>query len=540
MADMMELAKKIGGGSPTRAAVYVGIAAMALAAIVVLFMWNQGVDYQVLYSQLSSEDSGAVIEKLKAKRIPYKVDGLTISVPSDKVYETRMELAGEGLPQGGGIGYEIFDKTSFGVTEFVQKINYKRALQGELARTIMQIKEIEAARVHLALPEKGVFLDEQKKSRSSIIVKLRPGKALTPGQVNSIVHLVSNSSENLRPEDVTVVDTSGKMWTNTPDDNDLRLSASQLEYKKSFEKDMEGRIQSMLEKTVGTNKAVARVSVDIDTRHIERTEETYDPESQVKRSEQRNVEKTIGSSPASGVPGVMSNLPDINQRQSLPAGSPAQSQRQDEVVNYEINKVVSRISEPTGSIKRLTVSVLVDGTYETTKGADGKDVKKFVPRTEDEIAKFTSMVKNAVGFSAQRGDSITLVSTPLGADFTEPPLEKEKAPLIPVSMIPSLVKYLSMVLIAIVLIIFILRPLTKKILEEKTSVTVQEQGGIGIGAGGVAREGVSRLSIEEEEELPLGDPRADRSLARLKKLIKENPQQVAMILKGWIRDDGNG
>ncbi|OGP95166.1 MAG: flagellar M-ring protein FliF, partial [Deltaproteobacteria bacterium RBG_19FT_COMBO_56_10] len=261
-----------------------------------------------LYAQLSPEDSGAVIEKLKEKKVPYKVDGSSISVPADKVYETRMELAGEGLPQGGGVGFEIFDKTAFGVTDFVQKVNYKRALQGELSRTITQIKEIDTARVHLALPEKGVFLDEQKKARASVIVKLKPGRQLTQGQVSSIVHLVANSTDNLKPEDVAVVDTAGKMWTREADqDAGMMLSATQLEYKKSLEKDYEHRVQSMLEKAVGMNNVVARVSADVDTRHVERTEERYDPDGQVVRSEQRNKESSIGGIAALGVPGVLSN-----------------------------------------------------------------------------------------------------------------------------------------------------------------------------------------------------------------------------------------
>ncbi|MBI5469251.1 MAG: flagellar M-ring protein FliF, partial [Deltaproteobacteria bacterium] len=259
----------------------IAVAAVVITAVVSLFLMNQGPEYRVLFSQLSPEDSGAVIEKLKEKRVEYKVDGTAISVPAGKVYETRMELAGEGLPQGGGVGFEIFDKTSFGVTDFVQKINYRRALQGELARTISQIKEVDSARVHLAMPEKGVFLDEKKSARASIILRLKPGKTLSQGQVSSIVHLVANSFENLRPEDVTVVDTAGRMWTKGAEEDDvLKLTASQLEYKRSIEKDMESRIQSLLEKAVGMNKVVARVSVDVDTKQVERTEETFDPNSQ--------------------------------------------------------------------------------------------------------------------------------------------------------------------------------------------------------------------------------------------------------------------
>lgn len=536
MAISTEDIKKLGGG---KTAVILGVAAMAVAALVVFFLWNQGPEYHVLFSQLSPEDSGAIIEKLKEKRIPYRVEGSGISVPAEKLYETRMELAGEGLPQGGGIGFEIFDKTSFGVTDFVQKVNYKRALQGELARTISQIKEVESARVHLAMPEKGVFLDEQKRARASIIVKLKPGKSLGPGQVSSIVHLVANSFENLKPEDVTVVDTSGRMWTKgAGGDGAAGLSATQLDYKRTLEKDIETRIQTMLEKTVGANKVVARVSADVETKQIERTEETYDPNSQVIRSEQRNKEKSSGTAMAIGVPGVLSNLPNTNNQNPQVASAPAppQAQKQDEVINYEISKVTSHVVEPVGSVKRLTVSVLVDGTYETAKAADGKETRKYNPRTEEDITRFTNMVKGAVGFSETRGDLITVVSTPFEVDFTEAAaaasLDAEKAPFVQsflLPLLPTIIKYLSIALIAFFAIFFIMRPIIKRLTEENAALeSIQRTLPNGL-------EGLHGLPAGQNE-LAIGAGIAGESLDQLKKAVKENPQQVAMVLKGWIKE----
>ncbi|MBE7414857.1 MAG: flagellar M-ring protein FliF [Deltaproteobacteria bacterium] len=372
MEKLLQDIKKFIGQRP---AIVFASAAAVIAAVVVLILWNQGPEYQTLYSQLSDEDAGSVIERLKEKRVPYRVDGGTISVPADKVHETRMGLAGEGLPQGGGVGFEIFDQTSFGITDFVQKVNYKRALQGELARTIAQIKEIENARVHLAIPEKGVFLDDQKKARASVIVKLRAGKELSRGQVSSIVHLVANSTDNLKPEDVAVVDTSGRMWTREAGDDALMLSGTQLEYKRSIENHFEQRLQSMLEKTVGANKVVARVAVEVDTRHVETTEERFDPDGQVVRSEHRNKEKSIGATAPVGIPGVLSNLPETAVEIPQAPATPAQTQRQDELINYEISKVTSRVVEPVGSLKRLAVSVLVDGTYQAVKDAEGNETR---------------------------------------------------------------------------------------------------------------------------------------------------------------------
>lgn len=529
MANFNDYLKKLGAG---KTAVLLGIAAMAVAGVAVIFLMTQGPAYQVLYSNLSPEDSGSVIEKLKEKNVVYSVSGTTISVPADKVYEVRMELAGEGVPQGGGIGFEIFDNSSFGITDFVQKINYKRALQGELARTISQIKEIETARVHLAIPEKGVFLDEQKKTRASIIIKLRGGATLRQEQVTAIVHLVSNSFDNLKTEDVTVVDTTGRMWTRGSEDNgSIRLSTAQLDYNRSVEKDLEGRVQSMLEKALGAGKVVARISAEIDNRKVERTEETYNPDGQVVRSEQRNKEKAVGGALAAGVPGVLSNLPDGGGKSAANSSSAAESNAQNEVINYEISKVTSHVVEPTGAVKRLTVAVLVDGSYAMVAGGDGKEIKTYSARTDEELAKYTSMVKSAVGFSESRGDVITVVSTPFEPDSLDiAELEPEKAPLVPMYLIPVLVKYASAALVAIFAIVFILRPIIKRLTQEKDALEAIQNtlpGGL---------QATLSAGKSDAKALDEGSIEARDSLDRLKTVVKNNPQQVAMVLKGWIKE----
>ncbi len=522
MADLMENLRKLGLGAGS---IIMGVAAMGVALVIIFVLWTQDAEYQVLYSNLSSEDSGSVIERLKEKRIPYKVENTAISVPSERVYETRMELAGEGLPQGGGIGFEIFDKTGFGITDFVQKVNYKRALQGELARTIGQLKEVESARVHLAIPEKGVFLDEQKRARASIVIKLKPGKTLAEGQVLAITHLVANSFENLKPEDVAVVDTGGRMWTRSSGDNGAAsLTASQLDYKRALEKDMEARVQSMLEKTVGANKVVARVSLDIEARQIERTEETFDPESQVIRSEQRNKENSVGNAVAVGVPGVLSNTPDSGT--ATVAASQPQTQRQDELINYEINKVTSHVVEPQTLIKRLTVAVLVDGTYTAQKDAEGKELKQYAARNDEDIAKFTDMVKGAVGFDEQRGDVITVASTPFEDAYVDPALlEPEKVSIVnsivSISILPTVIKYGSIVFVAFLTFIFVLKPAMNKFTTEKETLEMIQR---------TLPQGFP------QPELALGPGIEKETVERLKKLVKTNPQQAAMVLRGWIKE----
>ncbi len=525
MASILDDMKKIVQG---RMLLIAFAAAFVFAGIVVLLLWGNGQEYQVLYTQLSPDDSGAVVGWLRDKKIIYRVDGASISVPSEKVYELRMQLAGEGLPHGGGVGFEIFDKTGFGMSDFVQKVNYKRALQGEIARTIAGIKEVESARVHLAIPENGIFLDDKKKSSASIVLKLRGAKTLSEAQVAAIVHLVANSFENLRPEDVTVVDSSGRLFARgTGEDGAMRLTGAQLERRQAIEKDLESRIQSMLEKTVGMGKAVARVSADVDTRQVERTEETFDPDSQVVRSEQRNKEKTTGSGGASGVPGVLSNMPETQASKDASIGAKSETSRQDEVINYEINKVVNHIVEPVGAIKRLSISVLVDGTYETVKGEDGKDTGKYTARSDSEIGKFTEMVKAAAGFSAERGDVVSVVSTPFEAEAVESAQQEEKPSIISpqvITLVPSVLRYGSTAVVALFLILFVLRPLIRSIGPGNAGVSGAERA-LPDGAAG-------RYSLEAET----GAGATNEQNERLRRTVKENPHQAAMLVKGWIKE----
>jgi flagellar M-ring protein FliF len=443
-----------------------------------------------------------------------------------------MELAGQGLPQGNGVGYEIFDTSSFGVTQFVQKINYKRALQGELARTISHINEIETARVHMSIPDSGSFFGENRKSRASVIIKIRAGKSLSQGQVASIVHLISNSTENLSTGDVTVVDTEGRMWTRSSDDGDAYgMGATQAEYRVGLEKNLERKVESMLEKTVGMDRVVVRVSVDVETRHVEKTEEIFDPEGVVPRSEQSSKESTIGGTSGGGVPGVLSNLPGSTQGGTGQGGSAAQSKIDTETINYEISKTISHTVEPITNIIRMTVAVLVDGSYDITTDADGNEVRTYVARTDDEIASYISMVEGAVGFTEDRGDEITVVSTPFTSGlFAGATIEEEaSAPLIPMTLVPSLIKYVTVFLIALISILFILRPLVKRLLGEMSGVG----GGAVLTAGGVS---VQAIEAGAEEVVQAVQSEESKTLNALKDSVKVNPEQAAMVIKGMVKE----
>ena len=310
-----------------------------------------------------------------------------------------------------------------GMSDFVQKLNYRRALQGELARTITQMPEVERARVHLAIPERRLFATEQDRARASVVVSLRASQTLSKAQIQGVVHLVSSSVEGLQARDVTVVDGHGNLLSNTSSDESAGLSGTQMEYQRTLEKDIETRIQTMLERIVGVNKAVVRVSSVLDFRKIETTEERYDPNGQVVRSEQRGQEKSSGVNGTSGgVPGVESNVPGGTEAEGGQTSS-NNNQTKNETVNYEISRTVSRIVEPTGTIKKLSVAVLVDGTYEGggKAGEGGADQpKKYVPRSEEEMKRIEEIVKKAMGYSTERQDQVEVVSIQFGLGAEEP------------------------------------------------------------------------------------------------------------------------
>lgn len=482
---------------------------LTITSVVLLFSWMQKADYQVLYSNLSEEDAGLIVQKLNEMKIPYKATAGGISVPSDRVYELRLQLASHGLPQGGAVGFELFDKTNFAMTDFVQKLNYRRALQGELTRTIRSLSEVEQCRVHLAVPEKSLFSQGDDRPKASVLVKLRPGKRLTDGQVHGIVHLISSSVEGLDPKDVAVVDSRGEMLTASVREN-IGMTGSQMEYQKNYEKDMEDRIVSILEPVAGKGKVKARIAANIDFTKVEKTEERFDPDSQVIRSEQKNIEKS-STGITGGVPGVASNLPGKAAQQT--ASSQGHSEKRNEVINYEISKITSRIINSSGEIKRLSAVVLVDGTY---AAQEGSKEKKYVPRTEEEIKEFEEMVKRAIGFTAERGDEVSVVNMPFEVVPHEE-LQEPKKEMMPVVITGA--KYAIPVLVVIFMFLFVIKPLMKIL---------------------TAPPAMQRSSAS----LPQTVSEIERSMELEKKggrenvidWARKNPQEAGNIIKGWIEE----
>jgi len=362
------------------------------------FMVFDRMNYGPLYSNLSPQDGAAIVKELDAQKIPYSISGggAVIEVPRGVIYQTRLRLAGKGVPAGGGVGFEIFEKTPFGVSEFTQQVNYLRALQGELSRTINALSAVQSSRVHLALPARSNFLGPEEKPSASVVVDLRPGYHLSPDQVQGIVNLVASSVPKLSADKVTVIDSSGRPLKEiipaaaTTEAERLNLLKLQRE------QELEHRIETMLDPVLGSGKVVVRANVQINPQEIQMTKEEFDPDNKVVRSQRQSLDDS--GVKTGGTPGVQANIPG---GEATKVAQESGSKRSSEIVTYEVGHTTSRISEPRGQIQKLSVAVLVDGKYE-------KD--KYVARTKEEMEVIKGMVKRAVGFNDDRGDEIEVAN----------------------------------------------------------------------------------------------------------------------------------
>lgn len=486
-------------------------------------------DMATLFSQLNPSDAGLIVEELKSSKVPYRVadGGTRILVPSGVVHETRLHLATRGLPQGGGVGFEIFDRTTLGTTDFVQRLNYQRALQGELARTIGQLKEVTAARVHLALPQPSVFTEQEKPATASVVLKLQPGARLTLEQVRGIVHLVSSSVEGLNPDRVTVIDTSGKLIAR-PADNSLSTTANtQLERQEAVEAELERRVRTMIEEILGPNKATVRVAAQMDFTSVERTEERFDPRGVIK-SEQRTTEtqQSATTTPAA-VAGVASNIPDQTATQPQTGQNTAKTIKEAETLQYDVSKVLERKVFAPGQLKRVSVAVMVDGTSKAVADGKGGERKEYVPRKPEEIEKIKVAVKNAVGFTASRGDEVEVVEFP----FDTSAMEKERVLMEEAERKAfwySLGKQILTAIGVLLVVFFVLRPLMRALkgrrlpgLEAPEAISISRSSPTALGGGSVQTPAL---------EVAAADPLREG----LMELARDKPNVVAQLVRAWI------
>ncbi len=495
----------------------------AIAFAILIFVSNR-TDYRPLFTNLTSEDAGEIVKKLKDAKTPYQItsDGKGILVPSEKVYELRLTLASEGIPQGGGVGFEIFDRKNFGMTEFVQKLNYQRALQGELSRTIAQLTGVEQARVHLVIPEKSLFKDNERPATASIVLKMKSNRALKETEVQGVVHLVSSSIEGMDPEHVTVLDSRGKILSKGgSSDPTSRMTSAMQETQRSYEKNVEERIQSLLDPIVGGGKSVARVTASFDFKQVERVEEKFDPESSAVRSEQRTEEKGSSTTSGSGVPGVQTNLGRTTGGGSATSGG---GSKNDETLNYEVSRSTAKIIEPVGALSKISVAVLVDGKYEAPAAVkEGQVAKaKYAPRTPDELQKIETLVKSAVGFNSERGDQISLQNIPF--QDTGEAGSNEVATWWTNPFFISLAKNLMIGVGFLVLIMFVIRPLLASLRIVKRPALESFEA---IGTGGEQLSTAERALINSQMAEHQG----------LIEQAKKDPYQVAQILQNWVSED---
>ena len=412
-----------------------------------IFIFLNEPSYSTLYSNLSETDAGKVISYLNTQKISYELadNGTTIKVPKDKLYEVRFSLAEKGIPNSGVAGYELFDENTMGMSEFMQSLNYKRALEGELSRIIMQQDGIEAARVLIVLPKKSLFKEEEEPPKASVVVKLSGGKSFSSGNITAIVNLVSASIEGLAPENVTLVDTKGRLLTKkTEDDQQNLISSRQYEIKQSVEKYLSNKVQTILDQVIGYANSTVQVNADFNFDQVDKTVETFDPESQVAISEQSVKNDNLGTTPS-----------DSTVESS-----------QTNTVNYEINKTVQRVIEGSGNIKRLSVAVVVnDVKKEIVKGDATETV--YEPRSTDQIKKLENIIKNAVGIDQDRGDQISVVN--IGFETKELDNLEIGEP----SGTNGMDKIINLVLIlvAIIVSIFLLKGIMNKLKSEKLVVS---------------------------------------------------------------------
>ena len=516
-----------------QAALLAGVAA-AVAAAIWLVLWSQGQNYSVLYGQLSERESGQVMDALTAAGVEYKLSPSgAISVPDTKVQEARIRLASQGLPQSDAMGIEMIQKDSpLGTSSMMENVRYQSVLETELARTIVKVQGVQTARVHLALPKPSVFLRDAHKATASVMLQLYPGRRLEPGQVAAIVHLVASSVPELGASDVTVVDQEGSLL-NSPDETaDAAVATREFAYTRKLEESYQQRIIELLEPMVGPGRVRATVTADLDFTVTEETRENYDPQKTAVRSEQTANDTHKGADGAEGIPGALSNQPPgtagapaatpQSGAQATAAGGPSSNSTRS-TKNYEVDRTLSYVKQPTGVLKRLNIGVVLDDWQRVD--ATGKAIN--APMSDNDIKRFTQLVRDSIGVKADRGDQLNVLNQAF----------KASAPLAPVEALPlweqPWVKQAAKQVVgaALVLIVafLVLRPLMKSL----TRVAAKPGTATGGDLAG------DKLSISDQATKGIKlSPSFEQQLAAARSLVGQDPKRAAQVVKDWVAADG--
>ena len=528
-------------GTSKKVLLSAGIAAV-IAVMAVFWIWSQSPKYKVVFSNFNDKDGGAIVAVLEQQNIPYKLadGGASILVPADLAYQTRLKLAAMGLPRGGNVGFELLENQKFGVSQFVEQVNFQRALEGELERSIQSISGVDGARVHLAIPKSTVFVRDAQKPTASVLVKLMQGRTLDQHQVGAIAHLISSSVPNLSLANVDIVDQNGNLLSDASKGGSKTLDANQLKYVENLQKNIVSRVQAIISPILGEKNVRAEANVEIDFSNTEEANEIYKPnqkpEVAVIRSLQTNESIVPQGSSNGGVPGALTNQPPANGTAPLnttnnaaPGGAAAgagagansaaaqsaMSTQRNSITNYEIDKTISFTQKSMGGVKRLSVAVVVNN--KTDVDDEGKPTTR--PLNDAEKQQIIDLAKQAMGFNEARGDSISVVNTPFTpvkeADVSDLPVWKD-----PVYI--EMAKNIGQLVLGLIVLFIMYRKAIKPML---ANLLAPDEAPM-----------IDDSLDENGRPIPKLTP-YQKDLKTIQALAKENPKVVADVVAGWV---GNG
>lgn len=542
-------------------------AAATLALMAGIWLWSQKVEYRVLFANFNDRDGGAIVASLQQMNVPYKYSdgGTAILVPENMVHDARLKLASQGLPKGGNVGFELMENQKLGISQFLEQVNFQRALEGELARSVQSLASVQTARVHLALPKASVFVRDQQKPTASVILSLYPGRFLDQQQVSAIVHLVASSVPELSPKAVTIVDQNGNLLSDTTKQAQTNtLDPTQLKYVQDMQQDIVKRVESIIAPIVGNGNVRAEATADVDFSRSEQASEAYKPnqtrDTAAVRSKQSS-EANSATSGTSGVPGALTNQPPApataqivnpaaangaaNQNGTAatpngaaPAPAASGNSRKDETINYEVDKTVRYTQQPMGGVRRLTVAVVVN--YKRTLDNTGKIVMR--PLTEAERNQISDLVKEAMGYNKDRGDSLNVVNTQFSTDM-EPEVPLWKQPGM-IELAKEIGKYVLVAAVLLFLYFRVLRPIVWKLSgrEERERLAKEKAEAEAAAAAAAVAAGFDPDDPDAIVNLS-GEPAVDEraqykaNLETAKQWAKNDPKLVASIIKSWVNNE---
>jgi flagellar M-ring protein FliF len=512
-------------------------AAAVIAVMVVFWLWSQQPDYRVLFSNYSDKDGGAIVAALEKNNVPYKFSesGSAILVPAAQVHQARLRLAADGLPRGGNIGFELLENQKFGVSQFIEQVNFQRALEGELERSIQSIAAVEVARIHLAIPKASVFVRDQQKPTASVLLNLRAGRSMDAQQVSAVVHLVASSVPNLPASNITVVDQNGNLLSDMAKKVGANnLDPSQLKYIEDIQQGIVKRVESIITPIVGVNNVRAEANAEIDFSTLEQAAESYKPNKEPNdatiRSLQNN-ESTTNEASNGGVPGALSNQPPAPATALINTATPAAgaaaeepkpplSTQKNSTTNYEVDKTIRYVQQGMGGIKRLNVAVVVNDMQEI----DSKGKVSYRPLTVAEKKQINDLAMQAMGFNKERGDALTVVNSSFASETVAilPPVPLWKNPQM-IEYAKEALRFLAGIVVLYLLYKRALKPMLNKLTAEPQKLLAEAEDTSVTLSGGVAAE---RVAPEQVSTYQL-------NLQSAKQIAKDNPRMVANVVASW-------